>query len=116
MSMVAPAVTPTRMPCPCRSRRLHATVDDMDTTVDEALASRIAELVVERLRGLDPLPARLKVPEAARLAGMTPRALWHMIQRALLPHGAVIRVGRSVYLDRERFHNAIRKSRPGRSR
>jgi len=61
-----------------------------------------------------PEPIRLKVPEAAQLASMSPRALWHLIQRGQLPRGVVIHAGRSVWLDRERFLKAIRQSSPGR--
>jgi hypothetical protein len=57
----------------------------------------------------------LKVPEAAKLASMTPRALRHAIQRGQLPRGVVVHRGRSVFIDRERFSVAIRKDRPGRS-
>ncbi len=57
----------------------------------------------------------LKVPEAAKLASMTPRALRHAIQRGQLPRGVVVHRGRSVFIDREKFSVAIRKDTPGRS-
>jgi hypothetical protein len=56
----------------------------------------------------------LKVPEAAKLASMTPGALRHVIQRGQLPRGVVVHRGRRVFIDRERFCSAIRRDRAGR--
>ncbi len=57
----------------------------------------------------------LKVPEAAKLASMTQRALRHVIQRGQLPRGVVIHRGRGVFIDREKFCSAVRRDRAGRS-
>jgi hypothetical protein len=43
------------------------------SAVDEALASRIADLVVEKLRGIAPLPVRLKAAEPRRGKGRRPQ-------------------------------------------
>jgi hypothetical protein len=63
----------------------------------------------------DVTPVLLTIPEAARLASMSPRALWHMRQRGLLPPNVFVEMGRSVRVHRERFISALGKSRPGRT-
>lgn len=60
-------------------------------------------------------PVLLRVPEAARLASMTERALRHLIQRSLLPRGVVVWHGRAVFIDCARFEATLRQSMPGRS-
>jgi hypothetical protein len=87
---------------------------DVDTLAAK-LADRIAARAVADRSAPSPLPILLKVPEAARLASMTERALRHLIQRSQLPRGVVVWRGRAVYIDRERFERALRQPMPGRS-
>jgi hypothetical protein len=54
------------------------------------------------------------IPEAARLASMTTRALRHMRQRGLLPLDVWIARGGRVFVHREKFMRAIVKGTRGR--
>ena len=42
----------------------------------------------------------MRVPEAAQLAGVTPRVLYQWIERGVLPEAVVLRAGRAIYLKR----------------
>ena len=61
------------------------------------------------------LPILVRVPEAAKIASMTERALRHLIQRSQLPRGVVVWRGRAVFIDRKRFETALRQPLPRRA-
>ena len=73
-----------------------------------------ARAKAEALHASDPAPVLLTVPQAARLGSMSPRAVWHMRQRGLLPPAVFVEMGRRVRVHRERFISALGKSRAGR--
>lgn len=91
---------------------MSAELDPLDPTkvlVDPLLARLLAKQ--RQWRADLPPPVRLRVEEAARISSMSVKALRHKIQRSQFPRGVVIHDGRAVFLDRERFLNAIRKDR-----
>ena len=85
-------------------------------TADEALGlvATVANARAKAEAQPETAPVLLTIAEAARLGAMTPRALWHLRQRGLLPSTVFVAMGRSVRVHRERFIAALGKSRAGR--
>jgi hypothetical protein len=53
----------------------------------------------------------ISIPQAAALAGLTPKALRHIRQKGKLPPDVWVEHGRSVRVHRTRFEKAITKCR-----